>query len=343
MIGNVCASCGGRVEFSPDDSNLKCVKCGNIYPIEKNQAITKHEVKGDSQQGIKKWLSLNKAYKCGNCGAEVIMGDFDISNVCQYCNATTLVPEEKLTGLKPEKVVPFKISKQQAKATFNKNVVKRHFIPSNFKKKLPSTNIGATYISSFVFSCNVFATYKVVVREEERIRNKDGTTRTLTHYRHFSGQISKAFNNLVVEASDKLNQSDIRGVFPFNFDECYDYDDDFIKGYNVGYYNKSVEDAEREAKSDALDSIKKDVEWKYNNVVSVDVFPTYSNMRYNYTLLPLYFITFNYKDKNYVNVMNGQTGKFSGKLPRSAGKITWFTIMIILICLGVAWLVFGFM
>ena len=41
-----------------------------------------------------------------------------------------------------------------------------------------------------------------------------------------------------------------------------------------------------------------------------------------------------YKDKQYFNLMNGQTGSSSGKVPRSASKITIFTLAIILMVIG---------
>lgn len=342
MQGNICSGCGGRVEFSPNDTALKCTKCGAIYPINCSQAVIKHPNDGSSQQGIQQWVAQSRAYKCDNCGAQVVMDKFDISASCQYCKNPTLVPQTDLPGLKPEKIIPFKIAKQDAKSTFRKNVVKRHFLPGKFKKNLPSTEIGATYISSFVFACSVDATYKVVTEEHEHIMDKDGNERTITRHRHFSGSISDSFDNLVVEASDKLNQTDIQRVCPFDFGECYDYNNDFIKGYNVGYYNKTVEQAEREAKDNALSTLKWEIENRYRDVVSVQVFPTFSNVRYYYTLLPVYFIKFDYKDKPYVNLMNGQTGKFAGSLPRSAGKISSFVIFVLLILLGIGALIWYF-
>lgn len=340
MKGNVCSGCGGRLEFSPTDKMLKCINCGATYPIEYKQTYLKHNV-GDvnSQAGIQKWMETNKAYQCSNCGAQIVLNKFDISTTCQYCKASAFVPQKDLPGLKPELIIPFKFSKEEAKSIFTKNVVKRHFLSGHFKKNLPNTEIGSTYISSFIFDCNLFVSYSGTRKEYETIKDKDGTTRTITHYRHFSGTKNKSFNNLVVEVSDKLDQSDIDNIFPFNFDEGYDYNDDFIRGYNVGYYNRSVEDAERIAKNNALSVVRNEIEWEYDDIVSLDVHPTFSNMKYNYALLPIYFINFKYKDKPYINLMNGQTGKFSGSLPRSAGKISALIIFIVLIVLGVLGLI----
>ena len=329
---NVCTSCGGRVEFSPSDKALKCVKCGSAYPIEYKKEQRKHALDWipDNSQ-IDKWASVNRAYKCKVCGAQVTFNRYDVSTRCQYCNSDTIVPLKDLPGLKPEKIIPFKIDKEQAKQEFKMRTLKRKFLPNEFKKNLPQANMGATYISSFAFDCFVNATYSGRQSFTKTVRDKDGRSRSVTEYKYFSGTINRQFNDLVVESSDKINQDEISGILPYNFSECYDYDDDFIKGYNVGYYNQSVQDAEIVAQNEALKIIDREIRNKYSSVDYVDIKPTYSNIVYNYTLLPAYFINFKYKDKQYINMMNGQTGKVTGKVPRSGAKISLFVLMILLI------------
>lgn len=329
---NVCASCGGHVEFSPKDRALRCVNCGNVYPIECRQTVVKQPVHANaSAYDMTGWAQNNRSFVCSNCGASVILNRMDVATKCQYCNTTSLVPLESLPGLKPEIVLPFKISKEDAKTEFYARVKKRHFLPIDFRKNLPKADLGATYISSFTFAMQVDATYSGRQRITKSVRDSNGRTRTITKYKTFSGRLSKLFDNLVVEASDKLNQDEILKVFPYDFNESYDYDDDFIKGYNVGYYNQTVEDAEGVARRDALRNIESVIRGKYSSIESLTVNPTYSNIKYNYALLPVYFVTFNYKDKPYINVMNGQTGRVGGAVPRSKLQITLFTIFMILI------------
>ncbi|NLJ89706.1 MAG: hypothetical protein GX323_02290, partial [Clostridiales bacterium] len=49
------------------------------------------------------------------------------------------------------------------------------------------------------------------------------------------------------------------------------------------------------------------------------------NKRADYVLFPVWMVSYNYKGKNYIFAMNGQTGKVVGKPPLSIGKIiAWF-------------------
>lgn len=331
MEVNVCTSCGGRVEFSPKDKALKCINCSTIYPIEYKKEQAKHPIDWmpDSEK-INKWVNANRAYKCKVCGAMVTYNRYDIANNCQYCNNSSLVQLKDLPGLKPEKIIPFTIDKAEAKQEFKTRTLKRKFLPNQFKKNLPNTEISSTYMSAFSFDCFVSATYSGRQSFTKTIRDKDGRTRTETEYRYFSGKIDKQFNDLLVESSDKINQEEINKILPYDFTECYDYEDDFIKGYNVGYYNQDVEQAEVVAKSEMVKSLEHDIMNMYSSVDYVNIKPTYSNIVYNYTLVPAYFINFNYKNKPYINMMNGQTGKITGKVPRSAAKISLLALFIIL-------------
>lgn len=328
---NVCESCGGKVEFSPQDKALKCENCASLYPIEYNQQIVKHSIDWVPEiSKINDWANQNRACKCNICGAQVAFNKYDIAGRCQYCHMDSLVPLKELPGLRPEKIIPFKIAKSQAKDEFKVRILKRKFLPNDFKKSLPRVEIGATYLSSFNFDCFVSAKYDGRQEFTETVTERDGSTRRITEYSYFSGNIERQFNNLVVEASDKLNQDEIREVFPYDFNECYDYDNGFVKGYNVGYYNQTTVEAQEVAKKDALDAIESQIRSKYSSIDRLNIYPMYSNIVYNYTLLPVYFITFSYKNKPYINIMNGQTGKIGGSVPRSATKITLLTLFIIL-------------
>jgi len=333
---NNCPSCGGKVEFSPEDQALKCDKCANLFPIETLPMKEKRRLAialAENEKGYEQWKDSKRTFQCKNCGAQIVLNKYEMTTKCSYCNTSSMVATDKLPGLKPDAVIPFKISKEKAREVFKLKIKKKLFVPNAFKKNLPKTQIGATYFSSFSFGMNVFATYNGIRAVSETIRTSDGY-KTVTEYVPFSGAINHIFDNIVVESSDKIEQSQIFTILPYNFKECYDFNDDFIIGYNVGYYNETVTEACATAKNVALNSLKGMIKQKYSSVQSLTVNPTYSDEKYSYVLLPLYFINFKYKDKEYLNLMNGQTGATSGKLPKSAVKITFFTLLIILLVVG---------
>lgn len=329
---NNCSSCGAKIEFSPHDKALKCTSCGNLYPVEYKYDTKKHPIGWlPDKSKLDDWSKQNRSYKCTICGAQVTFNRYDIVSKCQYCSNTSMSPLKDLPGLKPEKIIPFKIDKVQAKNEFSVRTKKRKFLPSKFKKNLPNTEMGATYLSAFVFDGFVKASYYGRQSHTRTVRDSNGKTRTETYYTSFSGNIEKQYVDVVVEANDKISQDDIVDILPYDFSESVDYNNDFIKGYNVGYYNQDVEQAEVVAKKEMLKDIERCIRSKYSSIDSLTINPTYSNIEYVYTMLPTYFINFKYKNKQYFNVMNGQNGKLTGKVPRSGLKITLFVLMILAI------------
>ena len=64
----------------------------------------------------------------------------------------------------------------------------------------------------------------------------------------------------------------------------------------------------------------------------------FSGLTYKYLLLPVWISSYKYKDKVYQFMVNGQTGKVSGKTPISIPKVIITIAGIILIIALFVWL-----
>ena len=56
---------------------------------------------------------------------------------------------------------------------------------------------------------------------------------------------------------------------------------------------------------------------------------THSNKKYSYLLLPIWICNYYFKEKLYNFFINGNTGKVTGKVPRSPFKIILFVLFIL--------------
>lgn len=339
---NNCKSCGARVEFSPQHQCLKCEKCEALYPINITKQTTKHSIDWvPDKKKFQQWLGETRSYKCKSCGSQVEFNKYEIGTKCKYCGTNLQVPHKDLPGLIPEKIIPFKITKEQAEKEFVERTKKRKFLPNKFKKNLRADNMEATYLSSFVFDGVVDATYSGKQRFTRTETTSTGHTRTVTYYKSFSGKINKNFYDILVECNDKITQTDINDIMPYDYSESVDFDNDFTRGYNISYYNQQIDDVENVAKRQMLQNIESTIRGKYSSIDSLTINPTYSNIVYNYTLIPSYFFGYEYKNKSYMNVMNGQNGKVTGDVPRSPLKITFF-VLLLMILIGIPILAIAF-
>ncbi len=340
MNVNNCPTCGGKVEFSPSDNALKCIKCQKIFPISKDNSVEKKPVnEAINDEGYKEWEGTIRSYQCTNCGAKIVLNRYEMSTKCQYCNTSSLVPADELPGLKPDGLIPFKISKEGAKMQFSSRVNHKLFIPRKFVKNLPKLELGATYISSFDYAYHSFSYYSGILEITRHRTNSNGERVEYVESVPISGTKAFDFSDVIVESSDMISQTEINLILPFNYKEVCKFNPDYLKGYSVGYYNQTVDDGLKKAKkisdSQLYNMIRNEYSGADKHVTSLDVDTEYSNEKFSYLLVPIYFIKYKYKDKEYLNVMNGQNGNVGGKFPTSKLKVALFSILIGLIVVGV--------
>ena len=68
-----------------------------------------------------------------------------------------------------------------------------------------------------------------------------------------------------------------------------------------------------------------------DSISKVDFATSYANVTFKYILAPIWIANFKFKDKVYNIVVNGQTGKISGKSPISALKVILAIIITIIV------------
>lgn len=116
-----CPCCGGPLKFSGESGKLECTACGNNYEPEALEILNASE-SGEQisferpKEGFRTEEGV-QAYLCKNCGAELITEDTTTAAECPYCGSPTILPDRIEGGVKPEKVIPFVVSKEQARTT----------------------------------------------------------------------------------------------------------------------------------------------------------------------------------------------------------------------------------
>ena len=100
-------------------------------------------------------------------------------------------------------------------------------------------------------------------------------------------------------------------------------------------YSNSLKESNQQAREMIKRDIERDIlnDYTHDGVSSFEMQTTYLDEKYSYCILPIYRINFSHKNKNYSNIMNGQSGSLSGNYPKSGLKMTFFVIGIVLFVL----------
>jgi TFIIB zinc-binding. len=122
-----CPNCGATLPFDANEGKLKCSHCGTTVELEALKETASLETSKSDEYGWED-VSLDnvnsiegqKTYVCPSCGG-VVNGDGSMAvSQCPYCGNSVIVEKQFEGMLKPNLVIPFKYSKEDAKKAFAK-------------------------------------------------------------------------------------------------------------------------------------------------------------------------------------------------------------------------------
>jgi hypothetical protein len=240
------------------------------------------------------------------------------------------VEQNEIKGASPDGIIPFLFDEEKAVEKFATQIKKKWYVPNDFKKKITADSVVGFYIPSFSFNATTKSEYCGKLY-------RDYVTKSGAHRDYFKvdGFFNQNYSNILVESSSKLNQKQLTGILPYNYDKKQSYDDAFIRGYSVEQYDTEVEKCMSTYKNILNGYIRRDIlnKYRHDGVSYLNIQTQYSNETYSYYLVPIYKFDYKYKENDYLTYMNGETGRVDSNVPKSKVKITMVTIVVILIIL----------
>ncbi len=337
-----CESCGADMEYDPAVGKLSCAYCKSTRDIEKRVSGLRNYVSECEHGAVE---ADDGVYKCPNCGGVVEFGGFQTATVCPFCGAPSIVKLQDIKGMKPDSILPFRISKQLAYINGKGWLKKRIFAPSKCRKTLKAENFKGVYIPSFAFNSDTYSTYYGrfgVTRTRTVGTGKDRHTETYIHWFDDSGSCTKAFDNITVEASPQIKQKELKKLMPFDMNNAEAYTREYLAGFTAERHDLSLADSFGVAKGEMDELIRKAITSRYEHVDYVNVSTKYSKIKFRYTLLPIWVCAYMYKGKKYRFLANGRTSKFTGKTPVSGVKVGAFVAGVLSVIAAIALLVCHF-
>ena len=170
------------------------------------------------------------------------------------------------------------------------------------------------------------------VQHGEVFVTEDGTETDLDlgHYERF-------IDDEVVYGSKKTTNPYIKSVSDFDFSKLRNYDPQFVAGFTAERYSVGLDEGWDIAKTQIQKTLNSEIssmEKKKRGADRVDKLnfnTAYSKVTYKYVLAPIWIANFKFKEKVYNIVINGQTGKISGKSPISPIKVAIAIIIAIIV------------
>ncbi|MCS7459177.1 hypothetical protein N0M98_03395 [Paenibacillus doosanensis] len=347
-----CPGCGGQMQFDTASQTLKCRYCGSEKPIENESegAPEEHDLDfaDEDDASLMDWGTEQQVIKCGNCGGEMLMPASQTAAVCVFCGSPKVLPQGNPGSIRPESVIPFHISREQAAQAFNAWRKRRWFIPNEFKKRSVSSNLNGIYVPFWTFDTDTDSSYKAEVgvyhyRQETRTRVVNGKTETYTERVRYtvwhwtSGTYRKFYDDVLVPASGQYDGELLNKLNDFKLHQLVPYKPEYLSGFIAERYTVSLRQGWADAQSRVDDRLSGEIRRKIggDEIRNLDIRTRYFDRTYKHVLLPVWNATYMYKSKTYRYMVNGETGSVTGRVPRSPWKIALFTLFCVLVVAAV--------
>jgi len=334
-ITSKCKSCGGKMFYNPQDKCLECEYCGSTKFI--NFTDYSSEIDLDNLFGKRdnEWGNETHVFRCNNCGATQIISKSEISLKCSFCGTNNVVETDELSGIKPNAVLPFTLSKEDAHKSVITWARKKWLAPRKFKRELEPEDTLGHYYPSFTFDADTISRYKGVLgKYHYKTVRRNGRSTTVREVRYFRiyGDEAARFDDMLVHASNDKMVKYLKQIGPYDTNNSLEYQPDFLLGFSATQYKKDGRNCWYEAQREMKKIIKLQVlkHYSYDVVRSLDIDTRYNDCTYKYVLLPVYVGHFRYSKKLYNYYINGLNGKVSGKMPISYLKVSIIVLVIIL-------------
>lgn len=339
VIEYKCPACSAPIKFAPDMQKLSCEHCGSSYSIEELETTAEKILSGQGDQVSFDWQSFKEklegqrmtdtvTYNCNSCGAIIETDANTVATHCPYCDNTVLIPERAQGGLRPNYVVPFKITSQQLPDAVNRFYKNKKLLPKDFFSASKLRDIQGVYVPFWLFDAHIEGEIDLNAHRSVTFdQGKYIVTETSHYLLEREGEMS--FANIPVDASIKMDNDLMDSVEPYDFSELVDFDGAYLSGYLADKFDSLPDSEIYRAQNRMVETIEKELTTGSGYVVTGERGRSlrFSNVDVKYVMLPVYLINNEYNGKKYQYAVNGQTGKVVGTLPISWGKF-WFRFFI---------------
>ena len=312
-----CPNCAGNMSFDATTGALSCPSCGHQDQVEQLPAenIQTEFEEGDARE-----------YHCENCSAILITDEHTVATSCNFCGSNVVLANRVAGELAPVKVIPFTITKDEAIQAFKKWSKNGRFTPKGFASKERLQSITGMYVPFWLFDfhsdIHVEATGKKV-----RTYSSGDYIYTETKVYHAERQLNLRYLKIPADASIKMDDTLMDRLEPYVYGELQDFNTAYLAGFIAEKYNLTDEQLKPRALTKIDSYINQNISASLSNYSSYSIKQKDVNtktLHTYYTLLPVWMITEDYENEEFMFAMNGQTGKVVGKPPLSKAKVaTW--------------------
>lgn len=352
-----CPACTGPLHYSAKSGKLACDYCGSSFDVAEIEALYARkeaeaaaakqaaDAKAEAAQAAKDeaaeaaaasggWdtsdLSRDwgaeadglRVYSCPSCGAELICDQSTAATACPYCGNPAIVPGQFSGALRPDYILPFRLSKDDAVQALRAHYKGKPFLPRSFTSANHIEQIQGVYVPFWLFDGGAEGAASYRASNTNVYETGDYEITETRHY-HVVRAGSLAFEKIPVDASSKMPDDHMDSIEPFDYAQLRPFSTAYLPGYLADKYDVTIDDSRDRADTrcrETLAQALRDTVTGYGACVTEREDIALRRGKVHYALLPVWMLSTKWRGQDFLFAMNGQTGKLVGDLPTDRGR-----------------------
>jgi len=284
-----------------DEEDLFCVNCGTEAP---------DHPEADRRATLKSTYN----FTCEGCGASMSYDASAQTLRCPFCGSERLHQEKDAKVLAPEAVVPFTTSRDDAQSALKRFMGSSFWRPSDLAQVSVLTKLTAVYVPYWIFAATAHTHWTA-----DTSQTPPGARAS---WYPICGDHAARYENVLVGASGALTPAETNALCPFDLGRAVLPKDVDLE--NVVYEPFRVQ--RKYARPQAIHGFEEMERAACRTLVpgsarNVHVAVRLEGLRSQPVLLPVWIMAYQYRQRAYRFLVNGQTGRHTGEAPFSYAKI----------------------
>lgn len=352
-----CPSCGGGMEFDTGSQMTVCPYCDTeMDPRAMEEMDQVLEETAQTEDSFDWDLNQDNTWEgdeaqdfavmtCQSCGGEIV-GDKTMSAAsCPYCDNPVVIAGNIGGDLRPQYIIPFKTTKEEAKEALKGHYKGKILLPKAFKDSNRIDQIQGVYVPFWLFDSQARGSFNYRATRTRAWSTSNYDYLETSHYLvRRAGSL--AFTDVPVDGSSKMPDDLMESIEPYKKGDIQDFNPGFLAGFLADRYDLDagacIERANTRVKRSVEEVLASTVQG-YDTLETIDGTVSVTEGSGSYVLYPVWLLSTIYEGQPYTFAMNGQTGLFIGDLPMDKkAYVRWFIIIGLIAALviyGLAWLI----
>lgn len=318
-----CPTCAAGLRFDIASQKMVCDYCKNSFDP---RALTDNSARNDAK--TEKYFD-GYIYICPSCGAEIVTTDKnDAVGFCQYCGGASMIFDKIRKEWKPDAIAPFRVTKEQCKELYLKEIRKNPFIGSKYRNPKTIDGFRGIYMPYWSYHAELNGPFRVrAVSGREHV---SGNTYHIYHY-DLDGFSDYKIDGYSHDASVTFDDDLSEGIAPFDPEGQVE----FAPAYLSGFYAETGNADPYEYKTEIEKDIAGDAQNLYRNNPAVKQAADMRKLSISdkesklpariksvsRAMNPVWFMSSRGKKDITYAAVNGQTGRVAADLPLSPWRI----------------------